>query len=192
MVTPSKGDYASIPMSPAAQKVADASDPAKTSGRGAVPGLWGAGADAGPTRLRISWLDDTTLKLESDYGMQTRLLDFRTPTPTRARRPGRASRRPSGNWAGGGRGRGPRFRSLRTVTTSCGAAIRKNGVPYSAGTVFTEHWDVDTKPTATATSSSPTSSPTRSICRPVHDGPPFQAREGRRRQVGPTPCDARF
>ena len=49
MVTPSKGDYASIPMSPAAQKVADAWDPAKDEAAGrTVPGLWRAGADARP------------------------------------------------------------------------------------------------------------------------------------------------
>ena len=36
-----------------------------------APGLMRA-----PTRLHITWLDDTTLKLETDYGMQTRLLQF--------------------------------------------------------------------------------------------------------------------
>ena len=32
----------------------------------------------GPTRLRITWLDDDTLKVETDYGMQTRLFQFRS------------------------------------------------------------------------------------------------------------------
>ena len=30
----------------------------------------------GPTRLHITWQDDNTLKIESDYGTQTRLLRF--------------------------------------------------------------------------------------------------------------------
>ena len=29
-----------------------------------------------PTRLRITWQDDTTLKIETDAGTQTRLLRF--------------------------------------------------------------------------------------------------------------------
>ena len=29
-----------------------------------------------PIRLRIAWQDDTTLKLETDAGMQTRMLQF--------------------------------------------------------------------------------------------------------------------
>ena len=77
MVTPAKGDYESIPITAAAQKVADAWDPAKDAAAGEQCKAYGApGLMRGPTRLNISWLDDNTLKVESDYGMQTRLLRF--------------------------------------------------------------------------------------------------------------------
>ena len=32
-----------------------------------------------PTHLRITWQDDNTLKVEADYGSQTRLLHFGPP-----------------------------------------------------------------------------------------------------------------
>jgi hypothetical protein len=32
-----------------------------------------------PVRFRISWVDDNTLKMESDGGQQTRLLHFAPP-----------------------------------------------------------------------------------------------------------------
>ena len=66
-------------MNLAAQKVADAWDPAKDEAAGEQCKAYGApGLMRGPTRLHITWLDDNTLKLESDYGMQTRLLHFRS------------------------------------------------------------------------------------------------------------------
>ncbi len=102
----------------------------------------------GPTRLHITWLDDTTVKLETDYGMQTRLLHFGAPAAA-------ASAAPSlqgvttAQWvfsAGGrgvGVGRAPRPGSLKSITTRLRPGyLRKNGVPYSANTVFTEYWDI--------------------------------------------------
>jgi len=125
MITPSKGDYPSIPMTLAAQKVADAWDPAKDEAAGEQCKAYGApGLMRGPTRLRLSWLDDTTLKLESDYGMQTRLFHFRTPAPTQGAKTWQGVSTAQWVLAGGGRGRGgPRFGSLKTVTTQrCTAA----------------------------------------------------------------------
>ena len=82
MVTPAKGDYQSIPINAAAQKIADAWDPAKDDAAGESCKAYGApGLMRGPTRLNISWLDDNTLKVESDYGMQTRLLRFTSDKP---------------------------------------------------------------------------------------------------------------
>jgi hypothetical protein len=146
MITPAKGDFPSIPMNLEAQKIAESWDPAKDTAAGEQCKAYGApGLMRGPTRLRISWLDDDTLKLETDYGIQTRLFEF-----------GRAQA-PSGppTWQGfstaqwivaGGRGRGagaPRFGSMKTVTTRLRPGyLRKNGVPYSASAVFTEHWNL--------------------------------------------------
>jgi hypothetical protein len=81
MVTPPKGDYASVPLNAAARAVADAWDPAKDTAAGNACKSYGAaGIMRVPGRLRISWQDDTTLKIETDAGTQTRLLHF-TGTP---------------------------------------------------------------------------------------------------------------
>src|SRR5690606_22004390 len=74
MVTPAKGDYASVPLTDEGVRVA---------------GEWGPGAVADacmpfgapalmrmPTRLRITWADANALRLESDHGMQVRELRF--------------------------------------------------------------------------------------------------------------------
>jgi hypothetical protein len=197
MVTPSKGDYPSIPMSLAAQKVADAWDPAKDEAAGEQCKAYGApGLMRGPTRLRISWLDDMTLKVESDYGMQTRLLHFRTPPPAQGAKTWQGVTAAQWQFAGGGRGRGaaPRFGSLRTVTTQLRPGyLRKNGVPYSASTVFTEHWDVHTE-----TNGDRYLVVTNVVTDPVYLQAPFMtALHFRLEPDGaakwdPTPCDARF
>jgi hypothetical protein len=81
MVTPAKKDYASVPLNAAARAVADAWDPAKDTAEGNACKSYGAAAIMRvPGRLHISWQDDTTLKIETDAGNQTRLLHF-TGTP---------------------------------------------------------------------------------------------------------------
>ena len=142
MVTPAKGDYASIPLNVAGKDLADTWDPARDEAAGEQCKAYGApGLMRGPTRLRISWLDDTTLKLETDYGMQTRLLHFRAPRATAA--PSRQGVTTAQWVLAGGRGGAKRPGSLKSVTTRLlPGYLRKNGVPYSANTVFTEYWDV--------------------------------------------------
>src|SRR5438105_10609173 len=77
MVTPPKGDYASVPLNAAARAVADKWDPAKDETDGNACKSYGAAnIMRTPGRLRISWQDDTTLKIETDAGQQTRLLHF--------------------------------------------------------------------------------------------------------------------
>src|SRR5215831_9996268 len=81
MVTPPKGDYASVPLNAAARAVADKWDPAKDEADGNACKSYGAAAIMRvPGRLHISWQDDTTVKIETDAGQQTRLLHF-TGTP---------------------------------------------------------------------------------------------------------------
>ena len=148
MVTPAKGDVVSIPLSVEGLRVAEAWDPAKDEAAGEQCKAYGApGLMRGPTRLHITWQDDSTLKIESDYGQQTRLLRF-----TGAGGAGG----PSGaktwqgvttaQWimGGGGRGRGgARFGSIKSLTTQLRPGyLRKNGVPYSDRAVFTEYWDL--------------------------------------------------
>jgi hypothetical protein len=146
MVTPAKGDYASIPLTPAAQKIADSWDPAKDEQAGEQCRSYGAAAIMRvPGRLRVSWQDDNTLKVETDAGMQTRLLHFGLWKPDQG---------PPG-WQGDsvaswetprvarGANNPPKFGNLKIVTTRMRPGyLRKNGVPYSADAKVTEYWDL--------------------------------------------------
>ena len=149
MVTPPKGDYVSIPLNAAGRKVADAWDPAKDEAAGEQCKAYGAaGIVRMPTRLHITWQDDTTLKLDTDAGTQTRTMHFGQPQGTADSwqgvsvaswdqpRPIFASPIPN-------RG-GPAITggSLKVVTTNMKPGyLRRNGVPYSAGAVLTEYFD---------------------------------------------------
>src|ERR1700691_205357 len=63
MVTPAKGDYASVPINPAGRKVADAWDPAKDEAAGDQCKSYGAAAIMRvPGRIHITWQDESTLK----------------------------------------------------------------------------------------------------------------------------------
>jgi hypothetical protein len=157
MVTPPKGDYASIPITPEAKQIADAWDPAKDEAAGeACKSYGGAAIMRVPGRLHITWQDDNTLKVETDAGMQTRLLHFggwkappREPTwPGNSvaewEMPGRAGGRGPARGGGAAEQAGqPRFGHLKVVTTHMRPGyLRKNGVPYSVDAVMTEHWEV--------------------------------------------------
>ena len=141
--------------------------------------------------MRISWQDDNTLKLETDYGMQTRLLRFVAATP-----PGPRSWQgyTSAQWIvrGGGRG-APRFGSLKTVTNNLRPGyLRKNGVPYSERALFTEHWDVHALPNGDKYLVN-----TNVVDDPVYLQAPFQTAihyklERDTSKWDATPCDARF
>ena len=77
MVTPPKGDYASVPLNAEARRVADTWDPAKDEASGNACKSYGAANIMRvPGRLHITWQDDTTLKVETDAGTQTRLFRF--------------------------------------------------------------------------------------------------------------------
>ncbi len=149
MVLPPKGDFTSVPLNPAGRKVAEAWDPARDEAAGEQCKAYGAGGIMRmPGQLNITWQDDTTLKLETDAGTQTRLFAFG------------ATRSQGGDWQGVsqatwdrsasamGAGGGPfgapisRGGSLKVVTTKMKPGyLRKNGVPYSADAVITEYLD---------------------------------------------------
>jgi hypothetical protein len=146
MLTPPKGVYDVIPLTAEARKVADTWDPAKDEAAGLQCRSYGAAAIMQvPARFRISWADDTTLRMETDNGQQTRLFRFGRPEP------------PTGEptWQGHSvaqwlpaRGqarevnvepRAARTGTLRVVTTRLRPGyLRKNGVPYSGETTVTE------------------------------------------------------
>ena len=160
MVTPSAGDTLGIPLNPAAQKIAEAWDYAKDIAAGNACKAYGAGGIMRmPTRLRIGWQDDSTLKIETDAGQQTKLVYFdrsRQPSGSRTLQGhstaewvnvftgGRGGRGAAPAAAGrGGRG-APAYGTgtLRVVTTNLlDGYLRKNGVPYSQNAIVTEHVD---------------------------------------------------
>src|SRR5512134_2555495 len=75
--TPPKGDYTGLPLLPAARTLAGTWDPARDEASGGQCKAYGAaGLLRLPTRLRITWHDETTLKLETDAGTQTRWFRF--------------------------------------------------------------------------------------------------------------------
>ena len=195
MITPAKGDFPGIPLNPEGLRVAQAWDPGKDEAAGQQCRAYGApGLMRGPTRLRIAWVDDQTLKLETDYGMQTRLLQFRRQAAASA---------PS--WQGvsaaewlfaGGRGRGrgtERFGSMKSVTTQLRPGyLRKNGVPYSSSTVFTEYWDILNR-----SNGDKWLLVTNVVEDPVYLQAPWMTavhfkKEPDGSKWEPTPCDARF
>jgi len=150
MVMPARGDYASVPTTPEAVRVADAWDPDKDEAAGEACKAYGAaGLMRLPGRLRISWQDDQTLKVDTDAGMQTRLLHFnvkQAPAGTPATWQGFSI----ATWEGSramaaarGAATRPAFGNLKVVTTHLKAGyLRKNGVPYSENAVLTEFWDL--------------------------------------------------
>src|SRR4051812_27553106 len=90
MMTPPKGDYAQVPLNEAARKVANQFDPDlyggvryQTSGIIDCRAYGGAGLMHMPMRLHVTWDSPDTLKIETDWGQQTRLLHFTGGQPYR-------------------------------------------------------------------------------------------------------------
>ena len=154
MVTPIKGDFASIPLNAEGRKIGLAWDPAKDEAAGEQCKAYGAAAIMRvPGRLHITWEDDNTLKVETDAGTQTRLLHF-TGTPPQPPKPGWQGYS-AANWERPVRGAGApqvglgatregnQGRSLEVVTTQMRPGyLRKNGPPYSGNTVLKEYFDL--------------------------------------------------
>ena len=147
--TPAKGDYVSVPVNAEGKKVADAWDPAKDEAAGETCKAYGAaGVMRIPTRLHITWQDDSTLKLETDAGTQTRLFTFgKSPTGAGTLQGASVAAwdQPRAIFASPIPNRGgPQVRggSLKIVTSNMKPGyLRKNGVPYSANAVMTEYFD---------------------------------------------------
>jgi hypothetical protein len=155
MRTPPKGDTTSVPLNGEGMRVANTWDPSM-DGRCEAYGV--GGLMRMPGRLKISWQDDSTLKIESDAGQQTRLLKFATAsaaatTPVSSAPPARPLQGTSAaEWVRGGggfdafleRGAGagtPRWGELKVTTTNILPGwLRRNGVPYSQNAQITEYF----------------------------------------------------
>jgi len=155
MVTPLKGDFAGVPVNAAARKVGESWNPAQDEAAGEQCKSYGAPAIMRvPGRVHITWQDDSTLKLETDSGQQTRLLDFNGASKEIQAIPSwqgfstaNWERPPNGvevpdNFPVFSTRTGTRGRSLEVVTTHLRPGyLRKNGVPYSAQTILNEYFD---------------------------------------------------
>jgi hypothetical protein len=223
MVTPRKGDYQGVQMTPEAAKVADAWDPAKDEAAGEQCKSYGAPAlMMVPGRFHITWQDDTTLKVETDAGMQTRLLRFgnvQTPLDSARDKPADAARPPDAarSWQGVSQAQwltprpnvplqlrpadraadAPPLRptggSLQVVTRNLRAGyLRKNGVPYSENAVLTEHWDLYKRPNGEEWLTITTQVDDPQYLRNVRLTAPMFKKERDGSKWDPTPCSARW
>jgi hypothetical protein len=145
MVTPARGDYQGVPMTPAARAIADAWDPAKEEASGELCKSYGAPALLRvPGRLHITWQDDQTLRMDADAGKQTRIFhfgDWKAPAGPRTIQGDSVA-----EWQAGG-GRGATDGTLQVTTSNLKAGfLRKNGVPYSDNASLKEYYEVITQP----------------------------------------------
>jgi hypothetical protein len=153
MVTPAKGEYRRIPVSPAGVPIINAWDPVADTRAGKQCKSYGAAAIMNvPGRLHITWQDANTLRMDIDAGTQTRVFHFgawkspggpptwqgdsvATWSPRRVLAPAST----------------PRARGLEVVTTNLRPAyLRRNGIPYSGQTTVTEYFDVFPEPDGAA------------------------------------------
>jgi hypothetical protein len=162
MITPPKGDFANIPLNAEGVKIGEAWDPERDEKAGeACRGYAAPAIMREPGRLRISWQDDSTLKVEADAGTQTRLFHFAGTPPVagtartwQGYSAAKWEQPPVGGFGRGGLfglGTGPRAglqgRSLEVVTTEVRPGyLRKNGVPFGPNLSMTEYFDVFREP----------------------------------------------
>jgi hypothetical protein len=153
MHTPAKGDYASIPLNAEGRRVADLWTEAQD---GSCLAFGAAAVLRMPTRVHITWAGDSTLKIETDNGAQTRLFQFDRAAANGAAAPQSLQGTSFAEWqhsevvrargAEGGdtsaRVESGAWTPLKVTTTNLAAAwLRPNGVPVSENAVVTEYFD---------------------------------------------------
>jgi len=151
MVTPAKGDYDSVPLNPTGRKVADTWDPKRDEESGEACRAYAAPAIMRvPGRLHITWDNDSTLRIDTEAGQQTRLIRFATSGGESAADSRTAVKEPTwqgesvAQWSMSGRGAAMKpGGALNVVTTKLRPGyLRRNGVPYSAAATLTEYFNV--------------------------------------------------
>lgn len=164
-IGPNPSDQGNVPFKVDGAQAAMKWDPAKDEAEGNLCKAYGApGIMRQPTHLHITWQDDNTLKIEADFGTQTRLFHFGPPLRTgqmsyvggrytpgedlRADVP--AGTKPSlqgyssAAWSSvGGRGLVEQGGILRVITRNLTAGYYwKNGIPYTSNAILTEHFRI--------------------------------------------------
>ena len=169
MVVPDKGDYVQVPLNPEGRKVANAWDPARDQASGEACKSYGAAALLQvPGRLHISWQDDSTLRLDTDSGTQTRLFRFGAVSVAECnavvagtfggdvgRRPNRGTgataragqcRMRRAGWSSRRHSGRKRTISRWSTTRMRPGYLQKNGVPYSGDALLEEYFDTFSDP----------------------------------------------
>jgi hypothetical protein len=175
MLTAPKGDYYSLPLNPAARKVADAWDPAKAAAENACLNYGAPTIMRVPGRLHITWDNEDSLRIDTDAGKQTRRFPFnasrapaadatlqgssaaewQTPARTRSSLAKLSAQDPNtpgfiGIFHGAGPPPAPppsTTGTLKVVTSHIlRGRLRNNGVPYSANVAMTEYYDLHKEP----------------------------------------------
>jgi len=215
MVVVGPGDYIGVPINAAAKKVADAWNAASVAAAEAAGKACEAYGGAIimwlPERVHISWQDANELRVDTDAGMQTRLLHFvsgrggargGTPAAGPSRSPpdmppslqGYSVARwvlPGGGQRFGPAGGAPRshYGSLQVTTDDMlPGLLRKNGIPYGADARKTEWWDLRMESTGEQwLSISTTVTDPQYLTRPYVYDPIFQ-KEADGAKWDPTPC----
>ena len=175
MLPAKKGDYSSMPLNRAAVQAANSWEPAKDNAAGEACKAYGApNLLRIPGRLKIAWeASGNALRIETDAGEQTRLLQFAAAAPQGeagwqdfsaasweyaggfdpARVPVPGAQADAGRGRGPGRGAPPstpQGGALKVVTTHLKPGyVRKNGVPFSKDAVLTEYFNLYPDPYGT-------------------------------------------
>jgi len=153
MVTPPVGDTSSLPVNNRAREAAAAWDLERDKAEGNLcKAFAGPGLIRQPTRIRIDWEDDDTLRLEFDAGRQVRRLEFTPQAPGERALQGYSE----AQWFRQTQSRGvfgqrtpPEGGSLVVRTTQLtGGYLRPNGVPFSERTTVKEFFNTFTLPGA--------------------------------------------
>jgi hypothetical protein len=130
MITPPKGDVDNLPVTAEARKVANAWDYKTSDPHTCLP--YGAPMLLRqPMRIKVSWDDDDTLRLETDNGKQTRLFHFNKDEIRNRPRSLQGDSIAEADRSG-----------VKIVTTNLISGwLRKNGVPYSEDMKMVEYVD---------------------------------------------------
>jgi hypothetical protein len=161
MLTAAPGDYASVPLNPAGQRIAQQFNPAPY-GSGWTQSIdcrayGAAGLMRMPTRVHITWANPNQLQIQSDWGEQTRQLyfnrqDIRSDAPSAQGSSVARWQVPQNVVFVFGRRAGPPAKpvtgKLYVLTDHLAPGwLRRNGVPYGAQTHLTEWYQAFSDPT---------------------------------------------
>lgn len=164
MVTPPVGDYTSVPLNERGIAETAKWDLAADNAAGRQCLAYGPGGLLRqPLRMRLSWADGNTLRIETDAGQQVRDFHFvaaapgpEVPALTDRTAPGAPSLQgyTRAQWHKYMQSRGLGFGAsigeggalLAVTGNTTGGYLRKNGVPYSSDAIVTEQFNIAALP----------------------------------------------